>query len=681
MPWPQRSIAVACERLTTLCLRQLQWLSSQVAGLEEDLTTFYLWAEGFKDGRLHDIAIFSPALGLEDAYFGVSTGASQATTPADLDQASPVRAEPSGEIQNHSETEKFRVGLLAAKEGLEMASLQDAEDDDLTDNSDPVDDEIRQDLTFQIRLLMQLVPSMDRMFSQTLALQQKVATQGAAQPVTRPEKPLSLEEFDYQTDSRGKGEPSNVQAQKVEHAEDAGSAIPNEPPPPYGETYKRERRQSAEGGHLTTPDTIFNEDPPIPKSLSDPNSFKFFRFLLELSMIPAKYENPGLLDAALTFIPTDLIYADADAEHSHLQALSATSSKGGVATEPGYLDCVIRALLGWFRRNFFAFVYSPPCTLCASPTVPLGAARVTAGAAAYGAQQTERYQCTQCLTLASFPRDSDVWKLLGTKQGRREEFANCFAMLCRAMGARVRLVWSSDKHRWVEVYSEYQHRWIHVDPCDEAWDRPLLYTQEQNKRLAYCIAFSHDGATDVTRRYVRDPQNHGLPRTQVSEEVLYWIIHQIRKSRRDNLSKEERTRLLQEDEREEAELGSYHLQLLTGTLLQELSIRKSDAARRLSDEDILGKSEEKFPDRLKLPWEGQAERHPWEVNPDDPFSEVKTQQKFLGLERFPWEIESEDHLPTFVEANQKPVLPDAPRIKHVRLADRSAYAILDNQRI
>lgn len=97
--------------------------------------------------------------------------------------------------------------------------------------------------------------------------------------------------------------------------------------------------------------------------------------------------------------------------------------------------------------------------------------------------------------------------------------------------------------------------------------------QGWGKKLAYCIAFSADGAQDVTRRYIRNPSKYCLDRTRAPEAVVLHILDEIRAMRRSNMSKQEKFLLEGEDMRENRELRHY---VITSIVSEIIKINADD---------------------------------------------------------------------------------------------------------
>lgn len=126
------------------------------------------------------------------------------------------------------------------------------------------------------------------------------------------------------------------------------------------------------------------------------------------------------------------------------------------------------------------------------------------------------------------------------------------------MGSRARWVWNREDHVWTEVYSDKQKRWVHFDPSEGIFDKPLVYSDGWGKKMSYVIGFSNEGAMDVTKRYVRNPEKQ-LPRKECKESELSIALQGIRNMRRKELglTPKEIEELVEESKAEQSELDGY----------------------------------------------------------------------------------------------------------------------------
>jgi len=216
-------------------------------------------------------------------------------------------------------------------------------------------------------------------------------------------------------------------------------------------------------------------------------------------------------------------------------------------------------------------VNSPECDICGSSTRSCGVTTPSPEEAAHEATTVEVYQCPLCSVIIRFPRYNDPVKLLETRKGRCGEWANAFALCCRAMGLQVRLVLELGDHVWVEIYNKQQERWIHYDPCEGISDKPMLYEKGWGKEIAYCIAIGIEGVIDVTKRYVAPPPPGGVGdgdggegsgwmmmvekrRTMFPDSWLQAVIQQTTDKLRQGMTDEEKKMLMMKDAREKRSL-------------------------------------------------------------------------------------------------------------------------------
>jgi peptide-N4-(N-acetyl-beta-glucosaminyl)asparagine amidase len=154
------------------------------------------------------------------------------------------------------------------------------------------------------------------------------------------------------------------------------------------------------------------------------------------------YERPEAQDAAREVIPIERLHDEArswmdsakarnddsniNTGNNNVKSDDKTGSEGDRQRDVSFEEGLVRALLKWFKRDFFRWTDAPPCDRCQGPTSLWRPAhsQPTPLEESFLASIVEVYDCTSCSVRTRFPRFNDPVKLLETRQGRCGEWAN-----------------------------------------------------------------------------------------------------------------------------------------------------------------------------------------------------------------------------------------------------------------
>ncbi|TPX65736.1 hypothetical protein SpCBS45565_g04979 [Spizellomyces sp. 'palustris'] len=246
-----------------------------------------------------------------------------------------------------------------------------------------------------------------------------------------------------------------------------------------------------------------------------------------------KYDDIELQDIARNEIPVDRLHEEA---HKLVDANPGSN----------FHDHLVKALLRWFKNEYFVWVNEPPCDYCKSPTTSVGGAAPTDAELRHGGARVELYVCTSCRRHTRFPRYNEVMRDQTWPLWRVGE----------PMGFETRYILDFTDHVWTEIYNEKENRWINCDSCEgeQSYDQPLVYEAGWGKKLNYVFAFGSDEVVDVIHRYTRNFEEVQTRRIMVSEDWLDKTLRDMTARKRADLPPSVRAELEERDKTEQSQL-------------------------------------------------------------------------------------------------------------------------------
>ncbi|XP_011695997.1 PREDICTED: peptide-N(4)-(N-acetyl-beta-glucosaminyl)asparagine amidase [Wasmannia auropunctata] len=247
------------------------------------------------------------------------------------------------------------------------------------------------------------------------------------------------------------------------------------------------------------------------------------------------YEDPNLQRKAKSVVPVGRLEIATMTKMRDLQkSLKLDNAEAAASSQfEGELiakDLFLVELLRWFKHEFFEWVNSPKCPTCSTECTYEDAIQSSDP----HCSRIELHRCQKCNIVVEFPRYTHPEPLLTLRRGRCGEWADVFTLLCRSLGYDARFICDETDHVWTEIWSASNKRWVHVDPCENVIDKPLMYERGWQKKLTYVIAYSRDEVQDVTWRYTRDQEAVMKRRKACAEQTLMHLLESLSHQRQSS---------------------------------------------------------------------------------------------------------------------------------------------------
>lgn len=165
----------------------------------------------------------------------------------------------------------------------------------------------------------------------------------------------------------------------------------------------------------------------------------------------AEYGDARLQERARAVAPLKKLRAEAAAALGAAKEEEEEGEGKAGGEGKGCRDAALaRALLAWFKNDFFTWVDALPCWSCGGEGRVVGHVEPTPAERKYRASVVELHACVKCGSSVRFGRFNDPTKLLETRKGRCGEWAQAFTLLAIAAGLEARVCHDSTDHVWTE---------------------------------------------------------------------------------------------------------------------------------------------------------------------------------------------------------------------------------------